>query len=144
MHPIFDEPPALSRIARADWAPHIEAAVRAIATAAAFVYTAGYCTGEAIHRLNASLAAWASARHYDAADLAAGTRALQEFRNSGETALSLDEVFVQRQAAVPHRAAVAAPRVHPAVSLAASGLSQRAIAAKLGCTRYEVRKALKG
>jgi hypothetical protein len=111
-------------VARTDWAPYIEAAARAIATAAAFVYTAGYCTGEAIHRLNASLAAWASARH----------------RPTPQPA----PVIVQRQAAVPHRAAIAAPRVHPAVTLAASGLSQRAIAAKLGCTRYEVRKALKG
>jgi DNA-binding CsgD family transcriptional regulator len=120
-------------VARTDWAPYIEAAARAIATAAAFVYTAGYCTGEAIHRLNASLAAWASARH----------RLTPEERAMCHEVLASAPV-VQRQAAVPHRAAIAAPRVHPAVTLAASGLSQRAIAAKLGCTRYEVRKALKG
>lgn len=130
-------------VARTDWAPYIEAAVRAIATAAAFVYTAGYMTGRWLHNLNDRLALWVAERHYDAADAAAGALALQQFRDSGEAAIPLEQALVQRQAAVPHRAAIAAPRVHPAVILAASGLSQRAIAAQLGCTRYEVRKALK-
>jgi hypothetical protein len=107
-------------VALTDWAPYIEAAARALAVAVAAVYTAGYCTGQWLHNLNNSMSALLVRKPAPA------------------------PVIVQRQAAVPHRAAIAAPRVHPAVTLAASGLSQRAIAAKLGCTRYEVRKALKG
>ncbi len=110
-------------VARTDWAPYIEVAVRAIATAAAFVYVCGYVTGRWLHNLNSSLTALLVR----------------------QPAPAPAPVIVQRLAAVPHRAAIAAPRsVHPAVTLRASGLSQRAIAQKLGCTRYEVRKALKG
>ena len=39
-------------VARADWAPHIEAAVRAMATAAAIVYTCGNVSGRCLHNLN--------------------------------------------------------------------------------------------
>jgi len=109
-------------VALTDWAPYIEAFVRGLAVAVAAVYTAGYVTGAWLHRLNDTLSSLLVRRQAPAPA----------------------PVVVQRQAAVPHRAAIAAPRVHPAVALAASGLSQRAIAAKLGCTRYEVRKALKG
>jgi hypothetical protein len=110
------------QVAFTDWAPYIEAAARALAVAVAAVYTAGYCTGQWLHRLNDRLSALLVRR----------------------PAPVPAPVIVQRQAAVPYRAAIAAPRVHPAVALKAEGLSQRAIAAKLGCTRYEVRKALKG
>jgi hypothetical protein len=109
-------------VARTDWAPYIEAAVRALGVAVAAVYTAGYCTGQWLHNLNNGLSALLVR----------------------QPAPGPAPVIVQRQAADPHRAAIAAPRVHPAVALKAKGLSQRAIAAKLGCTRYEVRKALKG
>ncbi len=138
-------------VARTDWAPYIEQAVRAIATAAAFVYTAGYVSGRWLHNLNDRLALWVAGRHYDAADAAAGALALQQFKASGQRSYSLKEVMAELDAPVLYRCApvvarcgIQAPRVHPAVTLAASGLSQRAIAAKLGCTRYEVRKVLKG
>jgi hypothetical protein len=134
-------------VARTDWAPHIEAAARAIATAAAFVYTAGYCTGQWLHNLNNSLSALL-VRQPVSPELYAEARAFLEEYSDDFTALAeieaAERTTVQRQAAVPHRAAIAAPRVHPAVALKAQGLSQRAIADKLGCTRYEVRKALKG
>jgi hypothetical protein len=141
----------ITRVYRADWAPHIEQAARALATAAAFVYTAGYVSGRWLHNLNDRLALWVAGRHYDAADAAAGALALQSFVASGERSYSLEEVMAEldapvlyRCAAVPARCGIQAPRVHPAVTLAASGLSQRAIARRLCCTRYEVRKALKG
>lgn len=126
-------------VARTDWAPYLEAAVRAIGVAIAAVYTAGYVTGAWIHRLNDRLSALLvrTSPYRSPAGLQKAYSLMAE--QFGEP-----KVTVKRQAAVPHRAAIAAPRVHPAVTLAASGLSQRAIAAKLGCTRYEVRKALKG
>jgi hypothetical protein len=120
-------------VARTDWAPHIEAAVRALAVAVAAVYTAGYCTGQWLHNLNNTLTA-----------LLVRKRGLTPEERAMCYEVLASAPVVQRQAAVPHRAAIAAPRVHPAVALKAQGLSQRAIAAKLGCTRYEVRKALKG
>ncbi len=123
-------------VARTDWAPYIEAAVRALATAAAFVYTCGYVSGRWLHNLNDRLAALLVRQPAPVKDQSI---LVQQF---GKPA----PVIVQRcaVAAVPARCGIKAPRVHPAVTLAASGLSQRAIAAKLGCTRYEVRKALKG
>jgi hypothetical protein len=136
------------RVYRADWAPHIEAAVRAIATAAAFVYTAGYVTGAWLHRLNDRLSALLVRQPVptpvDFSDDAWPDIDFDQVElKNGETFI-VSRTIIQPCAAVPHRAAIAAPRVHPAVTFAASGLSQRAIAAKLGCTRYEVRKALKG
>jgi hypothetical protein len=124
-------------VALTDWAPYIEAAARALAVAVAAAYTAGYCTGQWLHNLNNGLSALLVRRSAPVVNL-------DELTWDAPKVITVEEVFIQRQAAVPHRAAIAAPRVHPAVTLAASGLSQRAIAAKLGCTRYEVRKALKG
>jgi hypothetical protein len=127
-------------VARTDWAPHIEAAARALAVAVAAVYTAGYVTGAWVHRLNDRLSALLVRKPAPYRSPAG----LQKMYSLMAQQLVERKPTVQRQAAVPHRAAIAAPRVHPAVALKAQGLSQRAIAAKLGCTRYEVRKALKG
>lgn len=110
-------------VARTDWAPYIEAAVRALAAAAAFVYTCGYCTGAWLHNLNDRLSALLVRKPEPA---------------------PVPAPVLYRCAPVVARCGIQAPRVHPAVTLCAAGLSQRAIAAKLGCTRYEVRKALKG
>ena len=40
------------QFARADWAPHIEAAARRFAQACAFVFVAGWALGTIVHRLN--------------------------------------------------------------------------------------------
>lgn len=132
----------IAAVAVADWGPAIERAAKFVAVAVAITYTAGLVTGQFVHRLNDRLAAWAAGRHQPAPYRSPA--GLQKAYSLMAEQFGEPKPTVQRQAAVPHRAAVAAPRVHPAVALAASGLSQRAIAAKLGCTRYEVRKALKG
>jgi hypothetical protein len=128
----------IAAVAVADWGPAIERAAKFVAVAVAITFTAGLVTGQFVHKLNDRLAAWVAGRHQPQ------PVGLQKAYSLMAEQFGEPKPTVQRQAVVPHRAAIAAPRVHPAVALAASGLSQRAIAAKLGCTRYEVRKALKG
>jgi lambda repressor-like predicted transcriptional regulator len=48
--------PTMKTILTADWAPHIEAAVRRLAQLCTIVYVAGYCCGAWLHRLNDALA----------------------------------------------------------------------------------------
>ena len=47
----------MKTILTADWAPHIEVAVRRLAQLCTIAYVAGYCCGAWLHRLNDALAA---------------------------------------------------------------------------------------
>ena len=107
--------------AQSDWAPHIERAARAIVAAAVVCYVAGEFFGRWLHRLNDTVTAMLTRK-----PLAPAPALVKE----------------QRCAALTTRSIAPPSDLHPAVLLAASGMSQRAIAAQLGCTRYQVRKAL--
>jgi hypothetical protein len=137
-------------VARTDWAPYIEQAARAVATAAAFCYVAGYMTGRWLHNLNDRMAEWAAGRHHDAADLQAGTLALQQFRNSGEPSCSLEEVMAEldspvlyRCAAVPARCGIQSPMTR-AIGKVQGGMSQRKAASLCGVSRTSLQRALRG
>lgn len=47
----------------ANWGPPLESAARQIAAVLVAAYVAGYCLGAFVHRLSATLAAWASKPH---------------------------------------------------------------------------------
>ena len=121
----------ITRIIRADWAPHIEQAVRAIATAAVFLYACGYVAGREMHRLNDTLTALLVPQPTPAPA----------------------RVIVQRQAAVDAPANIAPPfplLVHVsdpmarAVRLVKEGKSQRLAASICGVSRTSLQRALKG
>jgi hypothetical protein len=122
----------ITRVYRADWAPHIEQAARAIATAAAFVYVCGYVTGRWLHRLNDRLSA-----------LLVRKRGL----TPEERALCLEVLATApvryECAAVPARCGIQSPMAR-AVSKVKGGMSQRAAASICGVSRSSLQRALKG
>ena len=123
--------------AQSDWAPHIERAARAIVAAAVVCYVAGEFFGRWLHRLNDTVTAMLTRKQ------AAKPSAATLDPSSISTIEAWAEEYVEQLCAAPTPRSIAPPSdLHPAVLLAASGMSQRAIAAKLGCTRYQVRKAL--
>ena len=125
-------PPIMKSFITTDWAPHIEAVVRFIAAIAVFVYAAGYCTGQWLHRLNDSFAALTVRRPQPAPAPA--------------------PVPVQRP--IVHRFAIAAvpaysgimPRdpMARAVAKVRCGMSQRQAAALCGVSRSSLQRALRG
>lgn len=108
-------------ILRADWAPHIRAAVHAIAAACALTYTAGLLTGELVHRWNDQLAALVNGR---VATLAPAVPA---------------RVIVQRQAAAP---SPVISRRSECLRSRAQGMTQQQIADAIGVSRSTVRREL--
>jgi hypothetical protein len=115
-----------------DWAPHIEAAVRSIAAIAAFVYTAGYCTGQWLHNLNDSTTALLVPKPQPA---------------PAPAPVPVQRPIVQRFAiaAVPAYSGIM-PRdpMDRAVAKVRSGMSQRKAAALCGVSRSSLQRALKG
>jgi len=115
----------------ADWAPHIEAAVRSIAAIAVFVYTAGYCTGQWLHRLNDSTTALLVRRPQPA---------------PAPAPVAVQRPIIHRLAPAAPPAAIAPPRdpMARAVAKVRSGMSQRQAAALCGVSRSSLQRALRG
>ena len=121
----------ITRIIRADWAPHIEQAARRIAPVLVTVYCLGWAFGKWLHRLNDQLAGCAAPNQFPA----------------------FTKMVVQRQAAVAAPANIAPPfplLVHVsdpmarAVRLVKEGKSQRLAASICGVSRTSLQRALKG
>jgi len=55
--------PTIRQTLFTDWGPSLESVARQLASALVAAYVAGYCLGAAVHRLNATLGAWASKPH---------------------------------------------------------------------------------
>lgn len=128
----------LKTMARADWAPAIERTARNTAAVLVAVYTAGYVTGELLHKMNDALTdlihrigtGWLTRL---------GLLVVDAFVPAPD--LAPMPVIIHRQE--PERLTIAPPTGVSAIHLlAADGISQRAIADILGITRYQVRKAL--
>jgi len=112
----------ITRVYRADWAPHIEQAARAIATAAAFVYVCGYVSGRWLHRLNDRLSALLVRKPEPA-----------------------PVPVLYRCAAVPARCGIIAPSpMARAISSVKGGMSQRKAATLCGVSRTSLQRALRG
>jgi hypothetical protein len=47
----------------ADWGPSLESAARQLASVLVAAYVAGYCLGALVHRLSATMGAWAGRPH---------------------------------------------------------------------------------
>ncbi len=126
-------------VARTDWAPYIEQAVRAIATAAAFVYACGYVTGRWIHRLNDRLSALLVRKPAQTPEAA--------FREAILNTPLTEPVapILYRCAAVPARCGImpSTPMARAIVRVR-SGMSQRQAAALCGVSRSSLQRALKG
>ena len=115
----------ITRIIRADWAPHIEQAARRIAPVLVTVYCLGWAFGKWLHRLNDQLA--------------------------GSSTPALQPMIVQYQAAAAAPANIAPPvLIHisapmaRAVRLVKEGKSQRLAASICGVSRSSLQRALKG
>ena len=65
-------------LARSDWAPSIEAAARALLSAAVFSYCLGYALGSLLHRLNDRLTAHATGKATSGQSVAAGAQVPQQ------------------------------------------------------------------
>lgn len=121
----------VSRFTCADWAPHIEAAVRSIAAIAVFVYTAGYCTGQWLHNLNNSITALLVRKPQPA---------------PAPAPVSAQRPIVQRfaVAAVPARCGIMPPTpMARAIAHVRNGMSQRNAATLCGVSRSSLQRAIK-
>ena len=109
--------------------------------------------GRWLHRLNDTVTAMltrqpvapapAPAQEIDSEIIAHAEAFMQEYHADFMALAEIEASECEQLCAAPTPRSIAPPSdLHPAVLLAASGMSQRAIAAKLGCTRYQVRKAL--
>ena len=110
----------------ADWAPHIETAVRAFAAAVTAVYVAGYMVGTWIHRLNDALCAL--------------------LVRKPQQPPSIERPIVQRfaVAAVPARCGIMPPTpMARAIAHVRGGMSQRNAATLCGVSRSSLQRAIK-
>jgi hypothetical protein len=129
----------ITRVYRADWAPHIEQAARAIATAAAFVYVCGYVSGRWLHRLNDRLSALL-VRKPEPDPYMASVTLLAQWNEPEPPAPVRYEC-----AAVPARCGIMAPTpMARAISHVKGGMSQRKAATLCGVSRSSLQRALKG
>lgn len=55
--------PKIRQTLAADWGPSLESAARQLASVLVAAYVAGYCLGALVHRLSATMGAWASKPH---------------------------------------------------------------------------------
>jgi hypothetical protein len=53
----------IRRTLTADWGPSLGSAARQLAAVLVAAYVAGYCLGAAVHRLSATMGAWAGRPH---------------------------------------------------------------------------------
>jgi len=120
----------MKTIITADWAPHIEAAARAIAAAAAFCYVTGYISGRWLHNLNSSLTALLVRRPQPA---------------PASTKTAWAKPVIRRLALAEAPANVAPPRdpMARAVAKVHGGMSQRAAATLCGVSRSSLQRALR-
>lgn len=120
-------------VVTADWAPHIETAVRAFAAAITAVYVAGYMVGTWIHRLNDALCALL-------------VRKPQQPPSIGAEPPSIERPIVQRfaVAAVPARCGIMPPTpMARAIAHVRGGMSQRNAATLCGVSRSSLQRAIK-
>jgi len=115
---------------KADWGQSIEATIRAIAAVAVVAYVAGYSLGEAVHRLNDWLAAWA---HPHTLTGATGLK----ISTAEESSVVGPEVPTVKPGLTIQNSAVSIVAL-----LFSDGWSQRRISRHLGISRRQVRSAL--
>ena len=115
--------PTIRQTLTTDWGPYLESAARQVAAVLVAVYVAGHWLGSAVHRLNATLATWASKPHRPANPAPAPAPV--------SAPVSADPV------ATPGPVSIKA-----AAFLQAGGLSQREIASILQVSRSTVRRQL--
>ena len=119
---------------RSDWAPAIERAVRTIALVVVAVYVAGYTTGEFLHSLNARLTAVMHGQGNEWITRL-GLMASEPMPKPAEA----PSVIVRHCAPAPVGITIEEDEIR---DLSAQGLSQRAIASRLGISRNRVRRAI--
>jgi hypothetical protein len=108
--------PTIRQTLSTDWGPSLESAARQLAAVLVAAYVAGYCLGALVHRLSATMGAWASRPH----------------RQPVKPAAITQPVTTASPVAITQPVATAGPvAINAAAWLQAGGLSSREIAAIL-------------
>jgi hypothetical protein len=117
----------ITRVYRADWAPHIEQAARQFARLCVVVFCAGFAFGRWLHRLNDRLARlWVGSKS-----------------NDRQVSVKFEvPPVLYRCAAVPARCGIQSPMAR-AVSKVKGGMSQRQAATLCGVSRSSLQRALR-